>query len=460
MIMEKTIGALVLAAGKGTRMYSDDPKVMRTLLGERMLGYVLDGLFSVFEERVHVVVGFGAEKIRKAFPAYEGRFVLQEEQLGTGHALQCAWEAVKASRYEYVLVMNGDVPLAAGEDLAGFVEASRQARADLAFLTVELPDPGAYGRVVRDASGLACIVEAKDHDVSVHGQATGEVNAGIYLVRVATVDKVLFKLTNGNKSGEFYITDLAELVGSIGGRVVAVCKGNDENYLGINNAKELVAAEESLRRRIVDGWLEKGVVIRQAESVRIGPKAVFEPGCEICGPCDILGNTRVGQGCVIEPNCWVKDSSIGRGSIVHSFSHLEQAEIGAKCHAGPYARLRPGAVMHEGSRVGNFVEMKKSVLGPGAKASHLTYLGDAEVGAGANVGAGTITCNYDGKNKHKTVIGPGAFIGSNTALVAPVTVGANALVAAGSVVTEDVPADSLAIARGRQVIKQRKKNPA
>ncbi|MBI4803868.1 MAG: bifunctional UDP-N-acetylglucosamine diphosphorylase/glucosamine-1-phosphate N-acetyltransferase GlmU [Desulfovibrio sp.] len=458
--MDKTIGALVLGAGKGTRMYSEDPKVMRTLLGERMLGYVLDGLFPIFEERVHVVVGFGAEKVRKAFPEYEGRFVLQEEQLGTGHALQCAWEAVKKSGYEYVLIMNGDVPLAAGEDLAGFVEDSRKAKADLAFLTVELPEPGAYGRVVRDASGLACIVEAKDHDISVHGPATGEVNAGIYLVRVAAIDTVLFKLTNSNKSGEFYITDLAELVGSIGGRVVAVCKGKDENYLGINNARELVAAEEALRRRIVDGWLEKGVVIRQGESVRIGPKAVFEPGCEICGPCDILGITHVGKGCIIKPHCWVKDSSIGDGAVIHAFSHLEQADVGAQCHAGPYARLRPGAVMREGSKVGNFVEMKKSVLGPGAKASHLTYLGDAEIGADANVGAGTITCNYDGKNKHKTVIGPGAFIGSNTALVAPVTVGANALVAAGSVVTQDVPDGALAIARGRQVIKPRKKNPA
>lgn len=458
--MEKAIGALVLAAGKGTRMYSDDPKVMRTLLGERMLGYVLDGLCPVFGERVHVVVGFGADAVRKAFPVFEGRFVMQSEQLGTGHALQCAWEAVKASGYEYVLVMNGDVPLAAGEDLAGFVQASREARADLAFLTVELPDPGAYGRVVRDSSGNACIVEAKDHDVTVHGQPTGEVNAGIYLVRVEAIDKVLFKLTNSNRSGEFYITDLAELVGSSGGRVVAVNKGCDENYLGINNARELVVAEESLRRRIVSEWLAKGVVVRQAESVRIGPKVVLEPGCEICGPCDILGATSVGQGCVIEPHCWVKDSTIGRGAVVHAFSHLEQAEIGAQCHAGPYARLRPGAVMQVGSRVGNFVEMKKSVLGPGAKASHLTYLGDAEIGAGANVGAGTITCNYDGKNKHKTIIGPGAFIGSNTALVAPVTVGANALVAAGSVLTQDVPDDALAIARGRQVIKLRKKNPA
>lgn len=458
--MDLTVGALVLAAGKGTRMHSEDPKVLRTLLGEPMLSYVLDGLFPVFGERVHVVVGFGAEKVRQAFPEYEGRFVLQAEQLGTGHALQCAWEAVKSAGYEYLLVMNGDVPLAAGEDLAGFMDAARRDRADVAFLTIELPDPGAYGRVVRDPSGLACIVEAKDHDEGVHGPATGEINAGIYLIRVAAVDKVLFRLTNSNRSGEFYITDLAELVGKDGGRVVAVNRGRDANLLGINNARELVAAEENLRSRIVDSWQGRGAVIRQAASVRIGPKAVLEPGCEVHGPCDLLGGTVVGQAAIVEPHCWIKDSVVAGGATIHAFSHLEQAAVGAGCHAGPYVRLRPGAVMEEGSRVGNFVEMKKAVLGPGAKANHLSYLGDAEVGAGANVGAGTITCNYDGRNKFRTVIGRGAFIGSNTALVAPVSVGENALVAAGSVVTQDVPDNALAIARGRQVIKERKKNPA
>jgi bifunctional UDP-N-acetylglucosamine pyrophosphorylase/glucosamine-1-phosphate N-acetyltransferase len=458
--MNASVGALVLAAGKGTRMYSEDPKVLRTLLGEPMLAYVLDGLAPVFSERVHVVVGFGADKVRKAFPAYEGRFVLQAEQLGTGHALQCAWLDLKAAGYEYVLVVNGDVPLAAGGDLASFVEAGISQKADLAFLTIDLDDPGSYGRIVRDSSGLACIVEAKDHDESLHGPATGEINAGIYLVRVAAVDSVLFSLTNTNKSGEFYITDLAELVGSQGGRVLALNRGRDQNLLGINNARELVAAEEALRARIVDSWLACGAVLRQPGSVRIGPRVTLAPGCEVSGPCDILGDTQVSRGAVIEPHCWAKDSTVGEGAVVHAFSHLEKAAVGPGAHAGPYARLRPGAVMQEGSKVGNFVEMKKSVLGPGAKASHLTYLGDAEVGAQANIGAGTITCNYDGKNKFKTTIGAGAFIGSNTALVAPVAVGENALVAAGSVITEDVPEGALAIARGRQVVKQRRKNPA
>lgn len=458
--MDSTVGALVLAAGKGTRMHSDEPKVLRALLGEPMLRYVLDGLYPLFGQRVHVVVGFGAERVKKAFPEFEGRFVLQPEQLGTGHALQCAWDAVKAAGYEYVLVMNGDVPLAAGKDLGAFVAQARGEGADLAFLTIELPEPGAYGRIVRDERGLARIVEAKDHDEALHGPATGEINAGIYLVRVAAVDKVLFRLTNTNRSGEFYITDLAELVGAGGGKVVAVNRGRDENLLGINNPRELVDAEESLRARIVDSWLERGVVIRSRGSVRISPRAVIEPGAEISGPCDILGASVIGRGAVIEPNCLVKDSVVAGGAAIHAFSHLDQAAVGLGCHVGPYGRLRPGAVLEEGARVGNFVEMKKAVLGPGAKASHLTYLGDAEVGAGANIGAGTITCNYDGKNKFRTVIGEGAFIGSNTALVAPVTVGPGALVAAGSVVTEDVPGGHLAIARSRQVVKPRKKNPA
>ena len=458
--MLHTTGAVVLAAGKGTRMYSNDPKVLRSLLGEPMLAYVLAGLEEVFAGRLHVVVGFGADAVREAFPAYEGRFVLQARQLGTGHALQCAWEAVTAAGYEHVLVINGDVPLASGSDLERFCVQAIGARADLAFLTIEVPQPGAYGRVVRDASGGARIVEAKDYQERVHGPVSGEINAGIYLMRVASVAKVLFGLTNANSSGEFYITDLAELVGNAGGRVVAVNRGSDGSLLGINTPGELVAAEEGLRARLVGQWLERGAVIRQGASVRIGPRASLEPGCEICGPCDILGASHIGARAVVEPHCWIKDSHLGEGSVVRAFSHLEKAVLGLECQAGPFARLRPGAVLEEQARVGNFVEMKKSVLGPGAKAGHLTYLGDATVGAQANIGAGTITCNYDGKNKHETVIGQGAFIGSNTALVAPVTVGAHALVGAGSVVTQNVPEGEMAIARGRQVNIARRKNPS
>ena len=454
--MDASIGVLVLAAGKGTRMYSDDPKVLRTLLGEPILAYVLDSLRPLFGERAHVVVGFGADKVRTAFPKMSGRFVEQREQLGTGHALQCAWGAVKEAGYKYLLVLNGDVPLIGEGNTKACVEAVIEAKADLAFLTITLPDPGAYGRVVRTPSGQAVIVEAKDYDEKAHGPATGEINAGIYCLRVSTVDKVLFDLTNKNKGGEFYITDLAGLVADAGGTVVAVNRGNDENLLGINTPAELVRAEETLRARIVETWLAKGVVVRQKASVRIGPWVMLAPGCEICGPCDILGSSAIWPGAVIAPHVWIKDSAIRNEAKVLAFSHLEGASLMPGAQAGPFARLRPGAVLEEGSRVGNFVELKKSTLGPNAKAGHLTYLGDAEIGAGVNVGAGTITCNYDGKKKFKTTIGKNAFIGSNTALVAPVNVGENALVAAGSVITEDVPDNALAIARGRQTIKKRK----
>ncbi|MFP5239152.1 MAG: bifunctional UDP-N-acetylglucosamine diphosphorylase/glucosamine-1-phosphate N-acetyltransferase GlmU [Acidobacteriota bacterium] len=453
--MTPTVGALVLAAGKGTRMYSEEPKVLRTLLGEHMLGYVLDSLKPGFDDRIHVVVGFRAESVRKAFPQLEGRFVLQERQLGTGHALQCAWNDITAAGYEYVLVVNGDVPLATSDELEGFVARACADQADVAFLTIQLSDAGAYGRVVRHASGHAAIVEAKDYDEAVHGAATGEINAGVYLLRVATVEHVLFSLSNANRGGEFYITDLAELVAKNGGKVQAVCRGRDVNLLGINNARELIEAEEALRSRIVESWLDRGVVIRQPGSVRIGPHVTLTPGCEICGPCDILGESVVQAGAVVEPHCFVKNSRIGPRCVLRAFSHAESAQMDQDSQAGPYARLRPGAVMREDSRVGNFVEMKKAELGAGAKASHLTYLGDAEIGPGVNVGAGTITCNYDGKNKFKTVVKAGAFIGSNTALVAPVTVGENALVGAGSVITMDVPDGGLALARGRQVNKQR-----
>jgi bifunctional UDP-N-acetylglucosamine pyrophosphorylase/glucosamine-1-phosphate N-acetyltransferase len=363
---------------------------------------------------------------------------------------------VKAAGYEYVLVLNGDVPLIGVDDIKACIAVAAEHKADLAFLTITLPDPGAYGRVVRKAKGHAVIVEAKDYDEKAHGRPTGEINAGIYCLRVSAVDKVLFDLTNTNKGGEFYITDLAGLVAEAGGAVVAVSRGSEANLLGINTPAELAQAEETLRGRIVESWLARGVVIRQKESMRIGPKARLAPGCEICGQGDILGDSIIESGAVIAPHVWIKDSTIGARARVHAFSHLEGAALGTDAEAGPFARLRPGAILEEGARVGNFVELKKSVLGPNAKAGHLSYLGDAVIGAGVNVGAGTITCNYDGKNKFTTVIGKNAFIGSNTALVAPVNVGENALVAAGSVITEDVPDNALAIARGRQTTKKRK----
>ncbi|WP_147819814.1 bifunctional UDP-N-acetylglucosamine diphosphorylase/glucosamine-1-phosphate N-acetyltransferase GlmU [Salidesulfovibrio onnuriiensis] len=453
--MTNTISALILAAGKGTRMYSSRPKVLQTLLGEPMLLYVYKALEPVFGERIHTVVGFGADQVEAAFPQRRDNFVVQAEQLGTGHALQVAWDKVAGSGAEYCMVINGDTPLVTTEAVEKLI--SRAGRADLAFMSINPPDPAAFGRVVRDKDSLVkAIVEAKDYDLSVHGPVTGEVNAGIYLLRLDAVGPLLDGLRAENKSGEYYITDLVGLAVERGLKVEGVSCGADVNLMGINSPRELISAEQTLRRRIVDDFIDRGVMIHNPDTVIIGPDVSIEPGAEIFGHVEIYGRSEVKAGALLGSYTYIIDSTFAPGCEVRQFCHVEGAEVGPDCQVGPYARLRPGAVLRERSRVGNFVEMKKSELGAGSKASHLTYLGDAEVGPGANVGAGTITCNYDGKNKFRTIIGEGAFIGSNTALVAPVTVGRDALVAAGSTITKDIPDEWTAIARGKQTNLNRK----
>ncbi len=453
--MEPRLGALILAAGKGTRMRSDAPKVLRGLLGLPMLWYVQRAAAALCGDRVLAVIGHGAKLVEAAFPELSGRFVLQAEQLGTGHALSVAMPRLLGAGYTHVLVANGDAPLVTADSLRAFVDAAMAARADVAFVSIELPEPGAYGRVVRRDEGV-CIVEAKDFDPARDGAPTGEINAGVYCLRLETVAPLLASLRNDNNSGEYYITDLVALAGAAGLTVTAVNRGRDEAYLGINSPRELVVAEEILRRRIVDAHMDAGVVIRAAAAVRIGPEVAVAPGAELCGPLELYGATTIGAGASVASHCVLQGAVIDDQATIHPFCHIEDARVSSGCQVGPYARLRPQSVMEEGARVGNFVEMKKSVLGRGAKANHLTYLGDASVGAGANIGAGTITCNYDGVHKHKTVIGEKAFIGSNSSLVAPVVIGDRALVGAGSVITSDVPDDALALGRGRQVVKPRK----
>ncbi|NDY58001.1 bifunctional UDP-N-acetylglucosamine diphosphorylase/glucosamine-1-phosphate N-acetyltransferase GlmU [Desulfovibrio sulfodismutans] len=443
------VGGLVLAAGKGTRMHSETPKVLQTILGDPMLSYVLRACAPVCEDRLHVVVGHGADTVRQAFPEWEGRFVVQDRQLGTGHALATALPVLVAAGYGHVLVVNGDMPLLTTDILAGFVAKALEMDSDVAFATIELDQPGAYGRVVRTSDGVR-IVEAKDHDPSRHGPATGEINAGLYLLRLSVIQRLVPLLRNENQSGEFYITDLVEMAAQSGGVVAAIKRGRDAALLGVNSPRELSQAEEALRAGRVDDLFDQGVLVRNPGQVRVGPRVTVAPGAEMTGPCELYGGTAVGAGTKVGSHVWIRDCTLAPGCEILPFSHLDGATVGPLCKVGPFARLRAGAVLCEEARVGNFVEVKKSVLGRGVKAGHLTYLGDAEVGAGTNVGAGTITCNYDGKNKHATVIGENAFIGSNTSLVAPVTIGADALIGAGSVITHDVPDGTLAVARGRQ----------
>jgi bifunctional UDP-N-acetylglucosamine pyrophosphorylase/glucosamine-1-phosphate N-acetyltransferase len=444
------ITPLILAAGKGTRMHSAKPKVLQTLLGEPMLRYVYDALEPRFPGQALTVVGHGHELVGAAFPDAAERFILQDRQLGTGHALQVAWDALSATGVAYCMVINGDTPLLSAEGIDRL--ADQAGCCDLAFMTITPRDAADFGRVVRDEDRRVCaIVEAKDYDMTVHGPQTGEVNAGIYLLRMETIGPLLGELRNENKSGEYYITDLVGLAVARGLTVESVQCGDDISLMGINSPRELIRAESALRRRIVEAHLDCGVLIHNPDTVIVGPDVLLEPGAEIFGHCEIYGRSTVAAGARLGSYTHITDSIFAPGCEVREFCHIQGADVGPDTGVGPYARLRPGAVLRAGSRVGNFVEMKKAVLGEGAKAGHLTYLGDAEVGAGANIGAGTITCNYDGKNKFTTVIGEGAFIGSNSALVAPVTVGRNSLVGAGSTITKDVPDEGGAIARGKQV---------
>ena len=443
-------GALILAAGKGTRMYSDRPKVLQRLLEEPMLAYVYRAAEPLFGDRLWTVIGHGADLVRSAFPAREGRFVLQERQLGTGHALQEAWPALEGAGLEYALVINGDSPLVTQDILADFLTRALEYDAGLAFITLRLDDPGAYGRVVRENGEVTAIIEAKDYDSALHGAPTGEINAGIYCLKLSGMADLLPLLSNENKSGELYITDLVGLAVAKGRKVLGWPGGTDTRLLGINSPAELVRSEEFLRAAIVEKLLHEGVMIHNPDAVRISAEAQLAKGAEITGPCEIYGRSRIGRGVRIASHCRIENTDIEENAVVHSFCHLEGAQVGQACIVGPYARLRPGSVMERNAHVGNFVEMKNTRLGEGAKANHLTYLSDAEVGGGANIGAGTITCNYDGKNKHMTRIGNKAFIGSNSALVAPVSIGDDALVGAGSVITIDVPEGHLGIERGSQ----------
>ena len=459
------ITALILAAGKGTRMPSPRPKVMQTLLGESMLALVtatLDAMPRV--GRVCTLVGHeaamvAAEAERTATRLGREAFCIeQKEQRGTGHALMVAMPFLEGDGH--LLVVNGDSPLLTSEALDRFLDGAQGA--DVAFLSLELEDAASYGRVVRKDGAVAAIVEAKDFDPAIYGpkEDAHEVNTGIYLFSLPAVRRLLPRLTNNNKSGEYYITDLVSL-GLADGMDVRGIKaegsGCDANaLLGVNSPVELAVAEELLQKRRNAALLASGVILHGADSVRISPFCVVEPGAEIYGPCEMYGNCRVSFGARILSHCVLRDAVIDGGTDIREFCHIEQAEVRTGAIVGPYARLRPQALVDEKAHVGNFVELKKTHLGKGSKANHLTYLGDAEVGPGVNLGAGTITCNYDGRNKFRTIIGNDCFIGSNTALVAPVTIGDRALIGAGSVIVDDVPADTLALARGRQVIKNKK----
>lgn len=458
--------ALILAAGKGTRMPSPRPKVLQTLLGETMLSLVTAALAKVpGTGRILTLTGNEAAMVEAEAARTAARLgreaccIRQERQLGTGHALMAAMPHLEG--YGCVLVVNGDTPLITPEVLTSFLE--KAAGADVAFLSVELDDPASYGRVVRKEGRVHAIVEAKDFDPALYGprEEAREVNTGIYLFSLPAVRRLLPSLSCENAGGEYYITDLVAL-GLQAGMDVRGIRAEGAGceaaaLLGVNTPAELAVAEEILTSRRTGELLALGVILHSPSLVRISPFSRVERGAEIFGPCEIYGDSVIEGGALIRSHGVIRDARIEGGVEVKEFCHIEGAEVKQGAIIGPWARLRPQTLVEEGAHVGNFVELKKTRLGKGSKANHLTYLGDAEVGGGVNFGAGTITCNYDGTHKFRTLIGEGCFIGSNTSLVAPVSIGDNALVGAGSVIVEDVPAGKLALGRGRQVIKERKK---
>lgn len=444
--------AIILAAGKGTRMKGETPKVLRKLLGEPMLNWVINAIAPIFGDKMLAVFGYKADLLEKTFP--DIKCVRQNSQSGTGHALQTAMAAM-SDKWQNYLVINGDAPLITAGVIEKFLQDSYGS--DLSFATITLSDPGSYGRVMRDSQNkVRAIVEAKDYKN--YTDKTGgllnyanEVNAGLYFISAKVISELLPALNNQNNSGEYYITDLIDLAVKNNMDCRGIYCGNDPSLLGVNSPLELADAENILAKRINNGLMQTGVILHNPGLVRCGPAVKIEPGCEITGPAEIYGNTVIASEAVIDSHCVIINSQIMRNAHIKSFCHIESATVGADAQVGPYCRLRPKALLSEGARAGNFVELKNAVLGKDSKANHLTYLGDAEIGSGVNIGAGTITCNYDGTSKHKTIIGDNSFIGSNTAIVAPLEIGENTLVGAGSTLTRNVPENEMAIARSKQV---------
>jgi bifunctional UDP-N-acetylglucosamine pyrophosphorylase/glucosamine-1-phosphate N-acetyltransferase len=437
--------AVILAAGKGTRMKSSLPKVLHRAAGRPLLQWVVDTARAAGCERILVVVGHGAERVREEIQGEDLGWVLQAEQRGTGHALAQAEAEIPGEAT--VLVLSGDVPLvqtATLDRLAADAEAGWGAMA-----VAELPDPGALGRVIVDRDGaFRAIVEFKD--ATPEQRTVRLINAGIYALPAPEIFAYLRNLKTDNAQGELYLTDAVTHAGRDGRPVRLVPLPDPDEALGVNDRTELARVHRLLIGRHQVALMKAGVTILEPErtsiepGVTVGEDTVIHPGVSL------LGRTSIGRECVIHQGAWLRDTTVAEGTTIEPYSVLDGAEVGEGCRVGPFARLRPASRLRRGSRVGNFVEVKNSVLGEGAKANHLAYVGDATVGEKANLGAGVVTCNYDGTRKHPTEIGAGAFIGSDTMLVAPVKVGAGATTAAGSIITKNVPDGALAVGRVRQ----------
>ncbi len=446
-----SLTAVIMAAGKSTRMKSRLPKPLHLLCGKPLLSYLLDACRSAGVARTIVVVGHEAERVQEAFRG-QCEFALQEEQLGTGHAVMSARPLLNDYEGD-LLVLPGDTPLIDGETLRKLAEHHHRSGAVATLLSAVLPhDAGMYGRVLRDPDGkVTGIVEAKD--ASPEQLAVREINTSIYCFKAPALFDALKEIRPDNAQGEYYLTDVIGLFTRKGDRVEAVIADDWQVTLGVNTRVEMADVAARLRRRILENLMLSGVTIVDPTNtyidadVQIGQDTIVHPNTYI------LGNTIIGEECEIGPMARIENSQIGNRTTVLA-SQVVESRLGDGVRVGPFANLRPGTVVGNGTKIGDFVEVKNSIIEENVSMAHLTYVGDAQVGANTNIGAGTITCNYDGKRKHRTIIGRGCFIGSHATLIAPLQIGDGAYVAAASAVTDDVPPDSLAIARCRQVVKE------
>ena len=439
-----SFSVVILAAGKGTRMKSSMPKVLHPIGAKPMVQRIIDTVNQLGANSINLVYGHQAEQLQSALGHNALNWCLQAEQLGTGHAVQQTVPYINDN--EDVLILVGDAPLIKANTLHNLLQT--KAQADVALLTVNVADPTGMGRIIRQGDQVTAIVEHKD--ASDAQRQINEINTGMMVLNGKDLKRWLANLNSNNAQGEFYLTDVIEMAANEGKIIKAAQPTSEVEVEGINNRKQLAAIERAFQFEQAEELMMQGVSLLDPHRFDLRGDIIVGQDIVIDVNVVIEGTVKIGSNVTIGPNCILKDCEIADGVTIEANSMLDQAVVGENCSVGPYARLRPGTVMHENARVGNFVEMKKTTLGKGSKANHLSYLGDTTVGIGANIGAGTITCNYDGVNKSKTIIGDGAFIGSNSALVAPVQIGNQATVGAGSVITKTVADEELAIARAKQ----------
>jgi bifunctional UDP-N-acetylglucosamine pyrophosphorylase/glucosamine-1-phosphate N-acetyltransferase len=436
--------AVILAAGKGTRMYSDKPKVLHTLAGKPMAKHVIDTCSGLGAQNIHLVYGHGGDQMQQTLAAEPVNWVLQAEQLGTGHAVDQASGSFEDD--EKVLVLYGDVPLISSETVESLLDA--QPVGGIALLTVVLDDPTGYGRIVRKNGPVTAIVEQKD--ASEEQKLIKEINTGVMVATGGDLKRWLAGLNNNNAQGEYYLTDVIAAAHNEGRAIEAVHPAKPIEVEGVNNRVQLARLERAFQAMQAEKLLEQGVMLRDPARFDLRGELQCGRDVEIDVNVVIEGSVSIGDNVVIGAGCVLKDCEIDDNSVLSPYTVIEDSTVGEDCTVGPFARLRPGAELKNAAHVGNFVEIKNGVIGLGSKVGHLTYIGDTEIGKDTNIGAGTITCNYDGANKHKTIIGDDVFVGSDTQLVAPVTVGNGVTIGAGTTVTKDIAEGELVITRAKE----------